>query len=109
MMGGGSSCQALCIIFEFLPETLAMLGLDFLPLRRCHLTLAVLGLLFSVAAAQAADPQAESNQNEKAIRATAVAFADAFNRGDAKAVAALWIENGSLAVEQGDVVRGRAP
>lgn len=44
---------------------------------------------------------------EAAIRATEAAFVQAFNRGDAKAVAALWTESGSLADDEGRVFKGR--
>jgi uncharacterized protein (TIGR02246 family) len=50
---------------------------------------------------------APSNPNEAAIRATAEAFTKAFNAGDAKAVAALWTANGTVADEQGNVFKGR--
>jgi uncharacterized protein (TIGR02246 family) len=50
---------------------------------------------------------APSNLNEAAIRATAEAFTKAFNAGDAKAVAALWTANGTVADEQGNVFKGR--
>jgi uncharacterized protein (TIGR02246 family) len=45
--------------------------------------------------------------DEAAIRAAESAFVQAFNRGDAKAVAALWTANGSLADDQGRVFKGR--
>jgi len=49
----------------------------------------------------------QSNPSEAAIRATAEAFIKAFNAGDAKAVANLWTPNGTVADEQGNVVKGR--
>ncbi|HEV8003561.1 MAG TPA: SgcJ/EcaC family oxidoreductase [Planctomycetaceae bacterium] len=48
-----------------------------------------------------------TNPNEAAIRATAEAFTKAFNAGDAKAVAALWTANGTVADEQGNLLKGR--
>ena len=44
---------------------------------------------------------------ESAIRAAEKAFVQAFNRGDAKAVAALWTIDGSLVTGQGRVLKGR--
>lgn len=44
---------------------------------------------------------------ETAIRAGAKAFAEAFARGDAKAIAAMWIENGTLVDDQGVSFKGR--
>jgi uncharacterized protein (TIGR02246 family) len=44
---------------------------------------------------------------ESEIRATAVAFVKAFNRGDARAVAALWTADGSAADDSGTIYKGR--
>ena len=44
---------------------------------------------------------------ESEIRATAVAFVQAFNRGDAQAVAALWTADGSAADDSGTIYKGR--
>jgi len=44
---------------------------------------------------------------EAAIRATADAFVQAFDRGDAKAVAALWTTNGSVVDDRGQLFKGR--
>ena len=52
--------------------------------------------------ARAAEPSAE----EKAVRQTAQAFTDAFNKGDAKAVAALWAPDGDYSIGR-DTVKGR--
>jgi uncharacterized protein (TIGR02246 family) len=52
--------------------------------------------------AYAAEPSAE----EKAVRQTAQAFTDAFNKGDAKAVAALWAVDGDYSIGR-DTVKGR--
>jgi uncharacterized protein (TIGR02246 family) len=41
------------------------------------------------------------------IRATAEAFVQAFNRGDAKALAAMWTEAGTLADDRGELFKGR--
>jgi uncharacterized protein (TIGR02246 family) len=45
--------------------------------------------------------------DEKAIRESAQAFTDAFDRGDAKAVADLWSADGDYIDENGQRVRGR--
>jgi uncharacterized protein (TIGR02246 family) len=61
-----------------------------------------------VAGVRADDPPAGAPEGTEAtIRATAASFADAFNRGDAKAVAALWTETGTLADDRGQLFKGR--
>jgi uncharacterized protein (TIGR02246 family) len=52
--------------------------------------------------ARGADPSPE----EKAVRQTAQAFMDAFNKGDAKAVAALWAADGDYSIGR-DRLQGR--
>ncbi|MCI0333435.1 MAG: SgcJ/EcaC family oxidoreductase [Planctomycetes bacterium] len=49
---------------------------------------------------------AEASPEENAVRQTAKAFADAFNKGDAKAVAALWATDGDYSIGS-DMVKGR--
>src|SRR5262249_21654096 len=46
--------------------------------------------------------------DREAIRQAGRAFVEAFNKGDAKAVAALWTEQGESIDEGGAVLRGRA-
>jgi hypothetical protein len=53
----------------------------------------VLMLLALVAGASGADKSDNERTADSAIRATAAAFVQAFNRGDAKAVASLWTAN----------------
>jgi uncharacterized protein (TIGR02246 family) len=53
-----------------------------------------------------AEPEYEAQ--EKAIRQTAEAFTQAFNRGDAKALAAMWTREGEYVDEAGRVTTGRA-
>src|SRR4051812_18219429 len=55
----------------------------------------------------AAGARQEGGEDEKAIRATAEAFTQAFNRGDAKAVAALWNADGEYVDEDGSRFQGR--
>lgn len=57
--------------------------------------------------AAAEEAQAGPTAEQKAIYATAEVFANAFNSGDAKAIAALWNANGSLIDEQGAIYKGR--
>ena len=63
-------------------------------------------LIFAFAV-QAAEKNTGDASDQAAIRKTANAFCKAFNRADAKAIAALWTENGSLADEGGQVFKGR--
>ncbi|MHB0957051.1 MAG: YybH family protein [Pirellulaceae bacterium] len=59
--------------------------------------------------AQAAEhPTGLSDGAEAAVRATAASFADAFNRGDAQAVAGLWTQTGTLIDDRGHRFQGRA-
>jgi uncharacterized protein (TIGR02246 family) len=45
--------------------------------------------------------------NEAAIRATAVAFVKAFNKRDAKAIARMWMSDGTVADDEGRLIKGR--
>jgi uncharacterized protein (TIGR02246 family) len=47
------------------------------------------------------------SRDEQAVRASARAFVDAFNKNDAKGVAGLWTESGSLAEDDGEILKGR--
>jgi uncharacterized protein (TIGR02246 family) len=58
--------------------------------------------------APAAPPVAKPADTDKTIREAAQRFADAFNKGDAKAVAALWAEDGDYVDEVGERTAGRA-
>jgi uncharacterized protein (TIGR02246 family) len=60
-----------------------------------------------VPAATAAMNESAKPTEAAAIRATADAFVAAFNRGDVKAVAALWTADGSLVDDQGRLFQGR--
>jgi uncharacterized protein (TIGR02246 family) len=67
-------------------------------------------VLFSVAAVQAADKKAKnagSGSDESAIRATVQSYVDAYNRGDAKAVAAHWGESSEWISPSGQRFQGR--
>ncbi len=54
-----------------------------------------------------AERQRAQTAEEKAIRSTAEAFTSAFNKGDAKAIAALWTTDCEYVDETGRVFRGR--
>ncbi len=72
-------------------------------------TAAVLFPLTPVGAAEPATPPAvKAALAEADIRATATDFVKAFNAADAKAVAALWTEQGEYESEDATVLRGRA-
>lgn len=60
-------------------------------------------------ASGAAPPAAKPvDENTAAIQKTASAFSDAFNRGDAKAIAALWTADGEYIDESGNEHAGQA-
>jgi uncharacterized protein (TIGR02246 family) len=67
----------------------------------------ILMLLTLGAGASGADKSDSEKSTESAIRATAAAFVQAFNRGDAKAVASLWTANGTVTDDRGEVFKGR--
>lgn len=77
-------------------------------LRRLRHSLTV-GSLALVALCSLSDKvvrAAEPSPEEKAVRQTAQAFTDAFNKGDAQAVAALWTADGDYSVGP-NTVKGR--
>lgn len=55
------------------------------------------------------DKPAAQNPELEAIRRASAAFVGAFNRGDAKTVAALWTEGGEYIDEAGQIFKGRTP
>jgi uncharacterized protein (TIGR02246 family) len=64
---------------------------------------------FAVNAQAPANPGAATNDADRdAIQKSARAFAEAFNKGDAKAIAAMWTENGECREANGEAFRGRA-
>jgi uncharacterized protein (TIGR02246 family) len=77
--------------------------------RATHLSpvLAGIVLLAIAAGAPGADRVSAFKPVEAAIRSTADEFVKAFNRGDAKAVAALWTVDGTLADDRGEIFKGR--
>lgn len=69
--------------------------------------LITLGIVFSLvcSAALAAD---KPSKEEQEVRAAIASYTAAFNKGDAKAVAALWSENAEWISPEGKKVQGRA-
>jgi uncharacterized protein (TIGR02246 family) len=64
-------------------------------------------VVIAVSAQAAEKKEPAGRSDEAAIRDSAEDFVRTFNRGDAKAVAALWTPTGSLADDQGRVFKGR--
>ena len=64
-------------------------------------------ILAAICQTAIAEEAAQRAKDDAAIRATADAFIRAFNRGDAKAVAALWTPNGTFADDRGEIFKGR--
>src|SRR5690242_9234063 len=64
-------------------------------------------LLHGAAAAADKSPSDGRAADEAAIRAGAKAFTEAFARGDARAIAAMWTDSGTLADESGQIFKGR--
>lgn len=54
------------------------------------------------------DKPAALSADEQAIVKTAEAFVEAFNQADAKAVAALWTEDGEMSVDRENIATGRS-
>jgi uncharacterized protein (TIGR02246 family) len=68
---------------------------------------AILALLILVACTQAAEKKSDNAADQKAIRAAIESYVKAYNRGDAKAVAAYWGESAEWISPSGERVRGR--
>jgi uncharacterized protein (TIGR02246 family) len=64
-------------------------------------------VLIFAASAQAAEKKPESTADENAIRAAVQSYVDAYNRGDAKAVAAHWSESAEWTSPSGQRFQGR--
>jgi uncharacterized protein (TIGR02246 family) len=56
----------------------------------------------------AANTPPANSADEQAIRKSAQEFSKAYEKGDAKAIAALWTEQGEMQDESGEMLRGRA-
>ena len=68
---------------------------------------AVLAAALSVGAARAAEPL-DKAKVEAALQKNAEAFVEAFDKGDAKAVAAFFTEDGDIIDQDGRQIKGRA-
>lgn len=64
-------------------------------------------ILICSACATTGGDRAGRQPPERAIEASAQDFTNAFNRGDAKTIAALWTHDGTLVDEQGNTFQGR--
>ena len=74
---------------------------------RQSLFILVAGTMFSATPLCLNGQTTSDAQDEEAIRATAASYREAFNRGDARALAAHWIENGEYIDQTGLMFRGR--
>jgi uncharacterized protein (TIGR02246 family) len=66
-----------------------------------------LSAAFVISGSALAAPTSDRTQDESAIRAQVVSYVNAYNRGDAKAVAAHWSDSGQWQSPAGDLVEGR--
>jgi uncharacterized protein (TIGR02246 family) len=85
--------------------------MSFLLVIACSMTLGYLaasGRIVSLLQAQEGQAPAPADAAHTAILKTARDFAAAFNKGDARAVAALWTENAELREASGKTIVGRA-
>ena len=71
-------------------------------------TAAVLALVMSAGVAGRAEAAAKESKDEDAVKARVAEFIDVFNKGDAKALAAFWVEDGSLVNPVGTTGKGPA-
>lgn len=78
--------------------------------RRIALALSMVLTAVTVVAwfGQAQSPPANAGDEKEAIRKSSREYAEAFNKGDAKAIAAMWTENGEYRDEDGEPAVGRA-
>ena len=70
----------------------------------CRLAFVIVLILPGALAAPVA---AQTSADEQAVRAASVAYKAALERGDGKALAALWTADGDIVDEQGNVSKGR--
>jgi uncharacterized protein (TIGR02246 family) len=78
-------------------------------MKRISLTRSMLSLALACALGSGSSPAgaADSNPQEAAITKTAEAFVEAFQKGDAKAVASFWTPDGDYVDPSGRVLSGR--
>lgn len=72
-------------------------------------SLAVASILAALTTITTAAEKVSREADEAAIRASAKAFSEAFARGDARAIAAMWTDSGTLSDETGQTFKGRKP
>jgi len=85
------------------------MNLTAIRLLGCDLVAVVaIGVMFARDAQEPKSSAAPRPADEEAIRVTAREFATAFNKGDARAIAAQWTENGEFTDAGGATVTGRA-
>jgi uncharacterized protein (TIGR02246 family) len=76
--------------------------------HRSNISLLSLALVCALSCGTSQVRAAESDPQEAAITKTAEAFVEAFQKGDAKAVAAFWTQEGDYVDPTGRVLKGRA-
>ena len=78
-------------------------------MTRCLTVATAVALVLLGAMPARAKPKAKENRrgDEKAVRASVASFEAAFNKGDAKALAAHWLPDGDLVTASGEMVKGR--
>lgn len=76
-------------------------------LRGCHATFGITVLVICATCALVGTGQAADKPDASAIRDSAKAYVEAFDAGDAKAVAAMFTEDASLVDESGQPIKGR--
>lgn len=78
-------------------------------MKRTSLIRSIVPLALACALGSGSSPAraAESDPQEAAITKTAEAFVEAFQKGDAKAVAAFWTQDGDYVDLTGRVLNGR--
>jgi uncharacterized protein (TIGR02246 family) len=73
----------------------------------CLMLLALSAIGLEIVPARGAENKPGDESDQAAIRAAAEAFVRSFNQADAKAVAAMWAENGTVADDGGRIFKGR--
>lgn len=68
----------------------------------------VFSMLMALAALASVEAQADQAAAEKVVRAMPTSYAEAWNKGDAKAVSEFYAEDGELVTPTGEVWKGRA-
>lgn len=71
-------------------------------------TAKVFSMLMALAGLFCVEARADQAASEKVIRAMPVSYAEAWNKGDAKAVSEFFAEDGQLMAPTGEVHKGRA-